>query len=225
MAVAPTGSRRCAENEAGTSLATRRRMLALPIVTLTEPALEAIRDAAIEAGSEDVLHLVIDSRFQSQLHFAAIEPTDVVVTTGGLTVAMDRSTALRADGLTIDFLSGQHGVGFKLHNPNESSAVKATRPAEVAEMLRKREKLELVDVREPAERAKANLDAARALDAAHEAELLARSKDTKLVFICHHSRRSRRVAQRFHERGFTNVWYVLGGFDAWSTVDPTVPRY
>lgn len=195
-----------------------------PHVTITESALEAFRTAAGDANPDEVLHVAIDSHFHNELFFGPAEPKDLVITTQGFTLAMDRNTARRAHGLKIDFLAGPSG-GFKLENPNESSPVKGTRPAEVAEMLRKREKLELVDVREPAERAKAKVDAARPLDAQYEAELLARKKDTRLVFMCHHSSRSRRVAQQYVERGFTNVWYVVGGMDAWSTMDPAVPRY
>lgn len=195
-----------------------------PNVTITDSALEAFRAAAVEASEGDVLRVVIDGRFHNDLFFGPIEPKDVVVTSQGFTLAMDRNTARRADGLKIDFVDGGSG-GFKLENPNESSPLKATRPADVMEMLRKREKLELVDVREPSERALAKLEMSRLLDPQYEAELLARPKDTKLVFLCHHSSRSRRVAQSFLARGFTNVWYVVGGMDAWSTIDPSVPRY
>lgn len=50
-------------------------------------------------------------------------------------------------------------------------------------------------------------------------------KDEKLVFMGHHSSDGRVVAQLFVERGFTNVWLLVGGIDAWSTMDPDVPRY
>jgi monothiol glutaredoxin len=47
-----------------------------------------------------------------------------------------------------------------------------------------------------------------------------------LVFHCHHGGRSQRAAEHFAALGFTNVWNVAGGIDAWSQeVDPSVPRY
>jgi rhodanese-related sulfurtransferase len=38
--------------------------------------------------------------------------------------------------------------------------------------------------------------------------------------------RSEAAARYFEERGFNNVWNVVGGIDAWSReIDPRVPRY
>jgi len=47
-----------------------------------------------------------------------------------------------------------------------------------------------------------------------------------LVVMCHSGGRSRRVAAFLQGNGFTNVFNLEGGIDAWSTqVDPRVPRY
>ena len=134
--------------------------------------------------------------------------------------------AMRADGLRIEFVEGGDGVGFKLDNPNQPGGpIKATRPADVRRMLETGERPELVDVRNAVERARASVGGSRLLNERYEAELVTRPRDTKLVFLSHHSSRSRRAAQLFVDRGFTNVWYVLGGTDAWSTMDPNIPRY
>lgn len=92
-------------------------------------------------------------------------------------------------------------------------------------MLEGGERLEFVDARGADERAKARVDAARPLDERYESELLAMPKTSKLVFMAHHGRGGQSAARRFFERGFTNVWYVVGGIDSWSTMDPSVPRY
>ncbi len=202
-------------------------MTTLPKVTLSEAAIAAVRGAAEDADAGDALRLSIDARFHNELSFGPVEPDDVVVVVddpprGGLTVAMDAATAKRADGLAIDFVEGPHGVGFKLQNPNESPTVKPIRPADVRQMLAKGEPVTLVDVRSADERAIASVEHARPLD---EAELLALPKDTKLAFMSHHSTRGRRAAQRFFDLGFGDVWWVIGGIDAWSTLDPRVPRY
>ena len=43
---------------------------------------------------------------------------------------------------------------------------------------------------------------------------------------CHHGVRSRAAAERLLAAGFTNVFNLEGGIDAWSTtVDANVPRY
>ena len=58
------------------------------------------------------------------------------------------------------------------------------------------------------------------------AEITALPKDTPLVFMCHHGRRSFQAASHFLELGFRNVYNMAGGIDAWSSeVDPSVPTY
>ncbi len=197
-----------------------------PIITITESALRVLGEAAQEVDATDVLRLSIDAQFQNDLVLGPTEPDDVLVTVSGVTVAMTAATARRADGLKIDYVDDVHGeTGFKLDNPNQSPPAKGICPADLVELLAKREPLEFIDARGEAERARASVAASRALDAEYERELLAMPKTRKLVFMAHHSRGGQSAALRFFERGFTNIWYVVGGIDGWSTMDPDVPRY
>ena len=51
-------------------------------------------------------------------------------------------------------------------------------------------------------------------------------KDLPLAFLCHHGSRSAAAAERFRQLGFTRLYNVEGGIDAWSQqVDAAVPRY
>lgn len=197
-----------------------------PYVIISAAALQSLREAGREAGAGDLLRLTIDGSFNNDLFFAPAELGDILVEASGLTLAMDTRTARRADGLAIDFVDGPGGSGFKLDNPNsKGSNIKGIHPADLAKSLKKREKLQLIDVRPAHEHAKAALEAARLLDAAYQAELDAVDKDAKLVFLAHHSRGAKAAAQEFYDRGFHNVWYVVGGIDGWSTMNPEVPRY
>jgi rhodanese-related sulfurtransferase len=45
------------------------------------------------------------------------------------------------------------------------------------------------------------------------------------VVICHHGNRSDYVTQALARAGFANVLDLEGGLDAYSDVDPSVPRY
>jgi monothiol glutaredoxin len=84
----------------------------------------------------------------------------------------------------------------------------------------------LVDVRTEQECAIARIDGARRLDADTAAWLDDAPRDTVLVFQCHHGVRSRAAAHRYAALGFTNVFNLEGGIDAWSCeVDPNVPQY
>jgi monothiol glutaredoxin len=78
---------------------------------------------------------------------------------------------------------------------------------------------EFVDVRTPDEYA-------GLLDRAYHDELLARDRETPLVFSCHHGIRSQQAAEYFRQHGFRNLSNLRGGIDAWSLlVDSSVPRY
>jgi monothiol glutaredoxin len=84
----------------------------------------------------------------------------------------------------------------------------------------------LFDVRPDAERARASIAQARKLDAAGQEELFASKKDAAIALHCHHGVRSRAAAEQLLREGFTNVYNLEGGIEAWSReVDPSVPRY
>lgn len=47
-----------------------------------------------------------------------------------------------------------------------------------------------------------------------------------VVCICHHGARSAQVVAFLLQQGFSDVYNLAGGVDAWSAlVDPSVPRY
>jgi len=108
----------------------------------------------------------------------------------------------------------------------DSPRVQHLSAPELKSMLDEGRPLELVDVRTEQERAIAAIDGARLLDKASHDVLLALPKDTTLVFQCHHGVRSQAAAEYFLQMGFTNVFNLDGGIDAWSlVVDPAVQRY
>lgn len=85
----------------------------------------------------------------------------------------------------------------------------------------------LLDVREPWEVAHAAMPGIVAIPmgqiAARADEL---EPDRPVVCVCHHGMRSMQVAMFLERRGFTDVWNLSGGIDAWSRqVDPSCPTY
>jgi monothiol glutaredoxin len=85
----------------------------------------------------------------------------------------------------------------------------------------------LVDVRPPEERDIAAVSAPfEGLEDGGLERLLALPKDAPLAFLCHHGGRSAQAAMYFAQQGFSDLYNVVGGIDAWSLqVDPAVPRY
>jgi rhodanese-related sulfurtransferase len=85
----------------------------------------------------------------------------------------------------------------------------------------------LLDVREHDELALAAVDGALHIPMR---EIPARIADLDsgkpLAVVCHSGGRSRRVAEFLKQNGFSDVFNLSGGIDAWSTqIDSRVPRY
>ena len=85
----------------------------------------------------------------------------------------------------------------------------------------------LLDVREPVE-----LEMATVRTALHNpmrdvpGRLTELDREAPIVVMCHTGRRSYMVAQYLVGNGFSQVFNLRGGIDAWSTeIDPQVPRY
>ena len=85
----------------------------------------------------------------------------------------------------------------------------------------------LLDVREDGEVAYANIEGhthiAMNLIPLRHNEL---PDDKPIVVYCHHGMRSMQVALFLEHAGFSDVYNLSGGIDAWSVqIDPSVPRY
>ncbi|AUX46205.1 glutaredoxin [Sorangium cellulosum] len=196
----------------------------VPSLRVSQAAAAAF--AAARESDADFVHIEIDPSYSYGLYFGPRQAGDVEVQAGGLVFLLDRTSARRADGLSIDFVEGPSGGGFKLESPNEPPKVKQLSPAALKEMLDRGEAVELFDVRTVQERAIAAIDRARHLDAEGQRYLEGLDKDTRLVFHCHHGGRSQAAAEHYLAKGFKDVYNLQGGIDAWShSVDPTVPRY
>ena len=85
--------------------------------------------------------------------------------------------------------------------------------------------LTLVDVRPADERALAAVPVAHLTLDAGVGPLEALAKDAPIAFLCHHGGRSAQAAEHFRQQGFSQVYNVVGGIEAWAALDPAVPRY
>jgi monothiol glutaredoxin len=193
-------------------------------VTISPSAAKAFVDASADADG-GVLRLDVDADFRCDLHFGPKQPGDLEVASNGVILYVGRGSAARADGIAIDFVEGPQGGAFKIDNPNEPARVKAITPQALKALLDSG-KIALFDVRPDAERAQASIAQARSLDAAGQKALRALPKDTAIALHCHHGMRSRAAGDELVRMGFTNVYNLEGGIEAWSRdVDPSVPRY
>ncbi len=198
---------------------------AKPTVTISEKAAKVLREAA-EGNPGEPLHVEISGKFEYNLYFGPSERGEIEVEAAGLKLVMNRGTAMRADGLAIDFIEGPDGAGFKLSCPMEPPKVKTLSVKELKGWMDKKKAFQLFDVRTERERDVAMIEGSTLLDKEGEDKLLALPKDTAIVFQCHHGMRSRSAAEHFLSQGFRDVYNLTGGIEAWSSeVDPKVPRY
>ena len=99
-------------------------------------------------------------------------------------------------------------------------------PVELKARRARGDKLVVLDVREPEEIAIAPFP-----DATHipmgdiPSRLTELDPDRETIVMCHHGVRSAQVAMYLARNGFERVLNLAGGIDAWSEVDPSVPRY
>jgi len=90
-----------------------------------------------------------------------------------------------------------------------------------------REDVTLLDVREAAEIETASLPDTLNIPMKEVAGRLHElSREGSVVVMCHGGGRSRRVAEFLLASGFSHVFNLSGGIDAWSReIDSSVPRY
>ena len=118
------------------------------------------------------------------------------------------------------------------HSPPRSSTLALThgvRELSPEEVARRRAAgdLLLLDVREPREWERCRIDGATPAPLSrfmhHLPEL---DPERPTVVYCHTGVRSVYAAAFLQQQGFTEVYSMAGGIDAWSTrVDPELPRY
>jgi monothiol glutaredoxin len=196
-----------------------------PQITISDKAATEIRSALADAEAGLALHLSIDARYQAQFHLAEADAASIRSEANGIAIYMDRGTAQRARGVSIDWADTVQGSGLTIDNPNAPASVKALSVRELQARLDAGD-VTLVDVRPGDERAVASLAAPfRTLDDGIDA-LTSLPKDTALAFLCHTGSRSAHAAEHFRSLGFAKVYNIAGGIDAWSReIDPGVPRY
>jgi rhodanese-related sulfurtransferase len=99
-------------------------------------------------------------------------------------------------------------------------------PIELKHRLSKGDALLILDVREPWEIASASIAGTLNIPMGDIPSRLSElDPDRETIVMCHHGVRSAQVAMYLARNGFEHVLNLSGGIDAWSEIDPSVPRY
>jgi len=191
-----------------------------------EPAAAEIMVNAVQGHPGQTIHLKINAGFEHSMSLGPPRAGSLDIASGPLSLQIDRWSAVRADGLKIRVRETLQGQGFSFENPNAPPPIKQMSVQELKATIDQGQKTWLFDVRGPDERNRASLPIAQPLDEDGMRAIDGLSKDAPIVFLCHRGGRSQAAAERYRRRGFTNLYNLAGGIDAWSReIDPSVPIY
>ena len=196
-----------------------------PEITVSDAAAEII-NSALEGNPGSFVHLSIDGNWGHDFRLGPAEGHEIRADANGITFLLDLQSAARARGLALDATENFGGTSLSVNNPNMPPPVQDTRATDVKSMLDAGAALQLIDVRTPEERQRANIEGSTLLDQDSLSSLEALPRDTRLVLFCHTGVRSQQASEHFRSLGFTDVHNLRGGIDAWSKeVDGSVPQY
>ena len=196
-----------------------------PQITITPLAARQLQQA-LHHASNSALGMTIDRRFQANFQIVPYDANAIASESRGIRLQFDAASARRARGIVIDWVDDLTGRGLKVTNPNAPPMVEEISARDALTRITAGE-LTLIDVRGADEQAIASVPVPyHSMEDGIDAMLERFSKDTPLAFLCHFGRRSQRMAEAFQARGFSKVFNISGGIDAWSEqVDATIPRY
>lgn len=108
-------------------------------------------------------------------------------------------------------------------------AIREVQAATLAQAIRDRADVVILDVREPWEHKLGVISQAICLPLAQLPEGiggLGLTKSTHIVTVCHHGVRSQQAARWLIKAGFEHVESLAGGIDAWALqIEPNIGRY
>ncbi len=113
-----------------------------PTLTVTDAAADKIRAARSSEGSDDVALRVTASedgaKFRYELKLVATdskEADDSVIRLDDIDLYLDRESALRLHGATLDYVEDISGSGLKFENPNQTTLARHPLAGRVQELL------------------------------------------------------------------------------------------
>ena len=187
-----------------------------PEVTITDKAAENIR-AGMQGHDGLALHMSVDNEWRPAFTLQAPQPGAIVSQANGIELHFDLPSAQRAQGAMIDWIDAVDGSGLDVSLPAAPVPIKRLKPAELKTMLEAGTAPLIVDVRSPDDRQQlAPIEGAIGLDKDMLTELQNRPKDTAIVFVCNVGNSSMGAAEHFRKLGFSDVYNLEGGMQAWT---------
>jgi sulfur-carrier protein adenylyltransferase/sulfurtransferase len=110
---------------------------------------------------------------------------------------------------------------------HDEKAMAEMSPLELKRKMDAGEPLQLIDVREPFEYEIARIEGSKLIPLGEIADRLDELESGQPMIVhCHSGKRSAHAVQLLQQRGFTEIYNLEGGIEAWSDqIDPSVPKY
>ena len=200
-------------------------LLSDPTIMITDSAAKSIREVCSQHPDLSV-HLNITDDWVHEFNLAPNSDQDIVVQNNGIELLLNRSTAKKTDGLRIDMEMTPEGNVFSITNPNAPPMVSQMSVQELKKLQESGDTFYLFDVREQSERDIAFIAGSRLLSEENVKFIDTLDRSSIMIFQCHTGVRSQSAAEYFRDQGFTRVYNLSGGIDAWSVeIDAEVARY
>ena len=194
----------------------------LPQISCSAEMIEILNQSVSQYGGG--VQLSISKQFQYDLGVGPKQAGQYEVVVQGIPFYFSRSTAKRANGISLDYQNGANG-GVIIENPNEPK-VKDLSVEELAQWVKDGKEVKVYDVRPDSEREIAKLAFAEQFTPETQQQMLSLAKDTPIVFQCRTGGRSLQAGKHFTLQGYTNIYNLVGGINAWAQkIDPSITVY
>ena len=156
------------------------------------------------------IHLDVTKNFQYDIFIGPKNNGQVETNVDGVPFFMSRGSAKRANGISLDFKDGDNG-GVLIDNPNEPKAQDIT-VTDIESWLKDNPSAKVYQIGVGADNL---LPFATIFDASAQQEIERLDKAHPIAFMCMMGIRSQQAAQNFALQGYTNVYNIVGGLNAW----------
>lgn len=92
------------------------------MIHVTDAAAAKLKALILEHPEDPIVRITMKDHSESQIQFSIVldsnpEPEDEVLESNGLTLAIDRPSVARIEGVTVDY---QEPKGFSFHHPEQA---------------------------------------------------------------------------------------------------------
>ena len=208
--------------ELATQLGIELTEVPLPEITCSPSMIEALNQSIAQHGGG--VQLSISKQFQYDIGIGPKQDGQSEVIVNGVPFYFSRGTAQRANGISFDYQDSENG-GVMIDNPNEPK-VKDLSVEELSAWIKEGKIVNVFDVRPESEREIARLDFAEHFTPEAQQKMANFSKDALIIFQCRTGGRSLSAGKHYVQQGFSNVYNLVGGINAWAErIDTSLTVY